>query len=324
MKRKLCLAVIAVVASAACNETIVNEPEVNTGLVKLDLSLPFGETRSQGTDDERKVNGFQVYVFDSEGILEAYDNVQASTVSIECTPGSKQIVAFVNAPEVKDVRTYEQLTSLSSDFADNGKDNFVMTGEITADVTESAQITIPVSRIASKIILGTVTNNLALEHLKSKRFYVSEMFVINVAGTTGYMYDKPIELWYNKMKMDEDSQVEDLVLKKSQDSFVIPLGETHTADYSFYAYPNATETDKSEAEWSPRYTRLVLKAYISNDLYYYPVSIPNLERNTAYLVNVTITRPGSDSPDSPVDLDTASVSVEVMDWADAEEINEKI
>lgn len=324
MKRKLCFAAIAVIALSACNETIVNEPEMDTGLVKLNLSLPFGETRSQGTDDERKVNGFQVYVFDSEGILEAYDNVQTSTVSIECTPGSKKIVAFVNAPEIKDVSTYEELTSLSSNLADNRRDNLVMTGEITADVTESAEITIPVSRIAAKIILGTVTNNLALEHLKTKRFYVSEIFLINVAGTTGYMNDRPIQLWYNKMNMDEGSLVEDLVLKKGQDSFIIPSGESYDADDTFYAYPNPTEIDTSDEGWSPRYTRLVLKAYISNDLYYYPISIPDLERNTAYLVNVTITRPGSDSPDSPVDLDTASVSVEVLDWTDAEEINEKI
>ena len=94
MKRKLYLAAFAAVAFASCNEILVNEPENKSGLVTLDLSVPVGETKSEGTEDERKVTNLQVYVFDSQGVLEAYNNVKnATSASIQCTPGTKTAVA---------------------------------------------------------------------------------------------------------------------------------------------------------------------------------------------------------------------------------------
>ena len=55
MKRKLYLAAFAAVAFASCNEILVNEPENKSGLVTLDLSVPVGETKSEGTEDERRL-----------------------------------------------------------------------------------------------------------------------------------------------------------------------------------------------------------------------------------------------------------------------------
>jgi hypothetical protein len=68
----------------------------------------------------------------------------------------------------------------------------------------------------------------------------------------------------------------------------------------------------------------VLEARIGQDRYYYPVSIPDVERNTAYEVHLTVTRPGSSSPDVPVDVEAVSVTVNVVDWTDADDINETI
>ena len=54
------------------------------------------------------------------------------------------------------------------------------------------------------------------------------------------------------------------------------------------------------------------------------MSIPNIERNTAYEIHLTVTRPGSSSPDALIDLEAASVSINIVDWVDTEDINEKI
>jgi hypothetical protein len=67
-----------------------------------------------------------------------------------------------------------------------------------------------------------------------------------------------------------------------------------------------------------------VEAWLGNDRYYYPVSIPNIERNTAYEIHLTVTRPGSSSPDALIDLEAASVSINIVDWVDTEDINEKI
>ena len=327
MRRKLYFAAIAAVALAACDEKVIEEPVTESGLIRLNLSVPLVETRSEGTDDERKVNDLQVYLFDGAGALEAYDKVAGSEVSLECTPGAKQLVAFVNAPEINDIQKYDELKQKVSDLADNYRNSLVMAGEISKEVTESGDITIPVSRIAAKITLGTVTNAMALEYLKDKNFTINEMYLVNVAGTTGYLADKPVEFWYNPTRLggsDDDHKVLRLATQVGMTSAKIEYGKTYQSGYSLYTYPNSTQTDNSDTEWSPRYTRLVLKAYLGNTLYYYPVSIPDIQRNTAYVVNVTITRPGSSSPDIPVDLEAASVNISIADWADGDEINEKI
>lgn len=327
MNRKLYFAAIAAVALSACAEKVVDEPVKESELIRLNLSVPLVETRSTGTEDERKINNLQVYLFDSEGVLEAYNSVSGAQASLECTPGSKQFLALVNAPEIKDIQKYDDMKQKVSNLADNQRNSLVMVGEKTSNITESADISIPVSRIAAKITLGSVTNKMALEYLKEKNFSVSEIFMINMAGTTGYLEDKPVEFWYNPAKVggsDKDHKVLRLANHVDFKSTNIEYGNTYQSGFSFYAYPNDTETDNSDTVWSPRYTRLVLKAYLGNTLYYYPVSIPDIQRNTAYVVNVTITRPGSTSPDIPVDLEAASVSITVADWTDGSEINEKI
>ena len=67
MKRKLYLAALAAVAFASCNEPVVSEPENPQGLVKLDLSLSSGETKSVGTNDENRISSVQIFVFDESG-----------------------------------------------------------------------------------------------------------------------------------------------------------------------------------------------------------------------------------------------------------------
>ena len=101
MKRKLYFAAVAAVALSACDDPMVNVPEIDSGLVKLNLSVPLAETRSEGTENEKKVNNLQIYVFDAEDILESYSKVNAAATSVECTPGTKKIVALVNSPEIK-------------------------------------------------------------------------------------------------------------------------------------------------------------------------------------------------------------------------------
>ncbi len=333
MKRKLYLAAFAAVAFASCNEIIVNEPEKMSGLVTLDLSVPVGETKSEGTEDERRVNNLQVYLFDSEGTLEAYNNVKNTTdASVQCTPGTKTVVAIVNAPEMKDISTYDDLKGRTSMLKDNYTYNFVMVGELPVEVTGPADVTIPVSRIAAKIILGSIKNEMALEYLKDQGLTIVDMFLINVAGSTGYMEDKTPELWYNEMKHGSSTNgscadVLNFIKRLSSDQNAIKWGETFSAEQAFYAYPNSTETDSTAPEWCPRYTRLVVVARIGSDAasrYYYPISIPDIDRNTAYKIDLTITRPGSDSPDHPVDLEAASVEVNVVDWIDADDIEETI
>lgn len=334
MKRKLYFAAIAAVACAACNEPVVGEVENTSGLVKLNFSLSDGHTKSVGTDNENMIHNLQVYVFDDKGVIEAYrcekyvnqTILSSASTSVECTPGSKSIAAVVNAPEMPDVKSFDDLNGRTSYFSDNQKVKFQMTGVVTKNVTSATDVTIPVSRIAAKITIGSVTNKMAVDYYKGLSFSIVDMYMLNVAGSTGFLEDKEPELWYNMMKRMDTGSLCFMLERNDSTPINVKNPETVslTQEHAYYVYPNGTKTDTSDPEWSPRYTRFVLEARLGNELYYYPVSIPDVERNTAYEIHLTVTRPGSSSPDIPVDVETASVSVNVVDWIDADDINETI
>ena len=335
MKRKLYLAAVAAVAFAACNDPVLNESENLQGCVKLDLSLSSGETKSVGTNDENRISNVQIFVFDDSGSIEAYKQekytnqtvLSSAKTFIDCVPGSKKIVAVVNAPEMSDVKSYDDLNAKTSFLADNGTRNFQMIGETDLDVVAATEITIPVSRIAAKITIASITNNMSLDYYKEMSFSITNIFMLNVAGSTGYLEDKEPENWYNMMRWEDNGSLRYMLDRNNSTPITVNYSEsvTLTQEQEHAYYPNSTETDSSDQEtWCPRYTRLVLEARLGSEVYYYPVSIPNIERNTAYEVHLTVTRPGSLLPDVPVDVVAVSITVNVVEWNDAAKINETI
>lgn len=331
------MAAVAAVAFAACNEPVVSEHDTPKGLVKLGLSLSSGETKSAGTNDENKISDVQIFVFDDSGDIEAYKLekytnqavVFSAKTFVDCTPGTKKIVAVVNAPEMSDVKSYDELSGKTSFLSENGTKKLQMIGEAELEVVAATEITIPVSRIAAKITIASIKNDMALDYYKGMSFSITNIFMLNVVGSTGYLEDKEPESWYNMMKREDNGTLRFLLDRNSSTPINVNYSETVTftqdQEHAYYVYPNSTETDSSDQEkWCPRYTRMVLEARLGNDLYYYPVSIPNIERNTAYEVHLTVTRPGSSLPDVPVDVVAVSITVNVVDWNDGAKINETI
>jgi hypothetical protein len=337
MKRKLYLAAVAAVAFAACTEPVINYPETTEGCVKLGLSFSSSETKAVGTSDENRISNVQVFVFDDGGDIEAYKQekytnqtvLSSAKTFVDCTPGSKKIVVVANAPELSDVTSYDDLNGKTSFLADNGTRNFQMIGETDLEVVAATEITIPISRIAAKIKIASITNNMSLDYYKDMSFSITNIFMLNVVGTTGYLGDKTPESWYNMMQREDNGSLRYMLDRNNSTPITVNYSETVTftqdQEHAYYVYPNSTETDSSDQEnWCPRYTRMVLEARLGSEIYYYPVSIPGIERNTAYEVHLTVTRPGSSLPDVPVDVVAVSITVNVVDWNDGAMVNETI
>lgn len=99
---------------------------------------------------------------------------------------------------------------------------------------------------------------------------------------------------------------------------------TYSVKHHFYGYPNPVATDANAGSWTPRKTRLVVEATLGGEVCYYPVTLDKMQRNTEYIINLTVTRLGSPDPDTPVTTGEASFTVEVKDWVDGGTINETI
>lgn len=326
MRTKLFFAAFAALALASCNEASVEAP-VTDEMVELEVNVPVAQTRLTGTPAaEDAVSNLQVFVFDhATGGLEAYGN-QDNTKSLKliCLPGDKDIVALVNAPSCASVSNLSGLDSMTSSLKDNAAGKLVMSGRTRKTLSANDKsATIDVSRIAAKVTLLSVKNNMALKVNQDKEFVVTGVYLINVAGDRKYLSDSEpaLDKWYHKMKYESANTLSFLY---DAPEASVKYGATYSSQHHFYCYPNHTSADANEGAWTPRKTRLVVEATLGGETCYYPVTLADVAQNTAYTVTLTVTRPGSPSPDIPVSTEEATFTINVKDWVDGADYTETI
>ena len=311
-------AVAAVFGTISCKKD--NVPSMNQGnanvpvdgeRTELTVGIATGMTKSTTitADDEVKVNNLQVFVFRGDA-LDAYgvaDN--ASTVTVSCTKGNREVYAVVNAPDLKDIATKTDLLAAKSALSDNDESNFVMIGKTNADLPSELPVNVEVDRIVSKVVLKTVNRAFTSAALAALNFSIDEIFITNVAGDVNYgLTNNPVD-WYNKM----DYTSELAMFTHDAPAASVINAEAYSTQHTFYSYPNKA-ADSDATSWSPRRTRLVLKTTLGTDTYYYPVTLPELENNKSYELELTITRPGSDNADMPVSFEDCAFSISVKPW----------
>ena len=312
-------AVAAVFGTMSCKKD--NVPSMNHGnanvpvdgeRTELTVGIATGMTKSTTitAEDEVKVNNLQVFVFRGDA-LDAYgvaDN--ASTVTVSCTKGNREVYAVVNAPDLKDIATKTDLLAAKSALSDNDESNFVMIGKTNADLPSKLPVNVEVDRIVSKVVLKTVNRAFTSAALAALNFSIDEIFITNVAGDVNYgLTDNPLE-WYNKM----DYNSEMAMFTHDAPAASVVNEEAYSTQHTFYCYPNKA-ADSDATSWSPRRTRLVLKTTLGTDTYYYPVTLPELENNKSYELELTITRPGSDNADMPVSFEDCAFEITVKPWS---------
>ena len=321
MKKIYFAAFLSMSAVAACDVAEESDLSVDEEKVCLGVSLPSDVTKVTGTSSEGAVNDLQVFVFDDSGNLESYGHSASSALTLECYPGTKDIVALVNAPSLSGLSKYSELIQKTSVLSDNAVSSLVMEGKTNVKVSSSTTVTVPVSRLAAKVTLTKIVNAMELEYHRKMTFALTSVYMINVAGDKKYLTDSAPSQWYNKMKYEAGSPS---FLWQTLNGKVLGYNGSYDEESYFYCYPNHTADDYNDGAWQPRHTRLVVEATLGGTTYYYPVTLPEVDQNTAYEISLTVTRPGSDSPDKPVDSHSAEFTVKVVDWIDGADIDEVI
>jgi hypothetical protein len=308
-----------------------------TGILHVTVGTE-GATKASLTGlDEKAVRSLQVFVFNAEsGKRETDKFVSGNSLTITAPVGNKHVWAIVNHSRFADMPTETDLKNTVTDLSDNydatNGINLIMAGEKDVEVTRSSiQVSVNVTRLASRIVLTKVTRQFADTYLSGCTFTIKDMYLKNVAGHTNFSLNKKNNntdwdiidptLWYNKMR-DENT------------SAVIPLLCDHDLNISceegvakeikrvWYTYPNPTSDDNNGATWSARHTRLVIHAEVtgygnSAIQSYYTFTLPVLKRNCSYEISdITFTMLGknNDDDDSVTDTGTASITLNVVDW----------
>lgn len=323
MKKKLYFAAFAALALVSCNEKMV-EPTVGEEFVEFEVSVPDAATKLTGAPaGEVSISNLQVFVFEkTTGELEAYGSQNANNIRLTCLPGLKDVVALVNAPSLSGISDLDDLKSRTSYLSDNAKGRLVMSGiaEKNLSATDNA-VTVEVARIPAKVTLMSVTNAMDLEVNQKKEFVITKVYLTNVSGECRYFSDMAPELWYHKQGYDATNSQTFLY---DEPGVKIDHGKVYSTSHYFYCYPNPTTTDANAGEWSARKTRLVVEATLGGETYYYPITLDKIAKNSSYVITLTVTRPGSSSPDVPVTTSEATFSVSVKEWQSGGTTNARI
>lgn len=315
MKTTLNHALLCVLAASAflfsCNKFEASEPS-GPEEPKYNINVTLGgaaievETKTTGdastvATNEAKVNSLQVLVFRGD-FLDAYGTANASSVSVSCTAGTRTIYAVVNGPSLSSVTSLAALESTMVDLSANSASSFVMVGSKTETLPGTNSVTIPVSRMVSRIVLKKITRNFTAASLQGLTFKVDSIYVVNAAGNFNYKLNGSPTKWYNENK----DKGELTALLRDAPGATIANNSSYSTPHYFYVMPNSAAS---------KTTRLVIVATLGTQKYYYPVNLPAMQYNKSYeITGVTIKRGGSDDPNTPVTSSDISFGISVNNW----------
>lgn len=332
MNKKIFYALMASVMLSACDEgkdAYEKYPGVSEK-VSLEVVMSSSETTKAsgiGGDEEKAVQNYQVLVYDmSSRMLEVYNTPAstASSVTLECTAGQKEIVVLANAPDVSSAVSYDEFVKMRSNLSDNAVGSLVMEGSSPAEITSATNsVTVDIRRLAAKVVLEGINVNFENDAYDAKTFVLKNVYLTNVAADKTYLAEGAgPDSWYNKIVRTSFPNVDEMIFESLGD---VDITEGYTGKHHFYCYPNPHQEDTFSADvWSPRPTRLVVEAELGGVLYYYPVSLPVIEQNKRYYVTLNIVRPGATGPEEDMDRYAATFTIKIEEWKEPVIVTETI
>ena len=347
-------------ALSSCSKDITPESDAGaeTDLLtkgELVLNLDFPEAvatkavsaYTTAQSYETQVNSVQILVFASDGKIDKYLNAGTSTsgISVSTVSGTKTVWAVVNGPDLKSVGTLSELQgtaiTLGGNQSTTASTGFIMAGSNTCTVgSSSSSCSITVSRFVSRVALVSVTNSLPASY---GAMTVNCAYLTNVVGNQNLAGSASASTWYNRFgRADETPQVSSHIIdggtyKASCEALTYrgisasaSNGSSHTPStpYLFYGFPNGSTAAPGNfsTTFSAQRSVLVVKATVGGTAYYYPVVLDDAApaRNSSYTVALTITGPGSDDPNKPVQKGSMSASITVSPWSSGAVYDETI
>lgn len=321
MKKAITLAALAALMSVvACNKDASSHSPVNAqegSPIRLVVGVEgSGATKATGITSndsatEAKVNTLQVFVFNGDA-LDGYASVNgATTATVSCTSGSRDVYAVVNAPSLASVTSKAALLATVSNL-ENNVSNFQMIGHKTETLRHDGNVEVAVDRLAARVVIRGIKNSLE-NAAQAAAFKLVSVALTNVTGDVNYGLSADYEplVWKNRRGYEATNSFGSFDYDAVNAN--IAANATNSDVHFFYSYPNRKNAivglETGETSYTGRRARLVIKAEIAGVLYNYPIELPALENNKSYEINlVNITRVGNldnghHDPDDPDDDD---------------------
>jgi hypothetical protein len=315
---------------AAC-EQIPAAPERTSPRKEVTFVVEPALFRSDDNSGEEVVRSLDVLVFRSaDGIIDAYSRLDAPeggalrSISADVSVGTALdwwVVA--NAPEgaLSSIVLEESFLEETTLLSDGSTDHLVMHGSGSLPCPQAESVAVSLDRYCCKVTLGEVSVDWD-DAFALGSVLLGRVALINVVGSVPYSgVPTAGDPWHNRMGPDgcESAVIRDLTVK-DWGGVALSRGIALGVASSLYCMPNplsAEEDALTEADWSPRCTRLVVELLIGGVPNWYPVTLPGMRGNTHYLINrLTVRGPGADAPDRPVVRTGLDYTVSVTPWED--------
>ena len=322
-----------ILLSAAVSCSVIPGPEYG-GRVTLKVGIRPGtgtKATVEGSAAENTVTSLQVFIFKKAGDEFVYESSamgSGSSLTVSVTDGEKRILALVNEQtDYTSVTTENGVLALGNMLSDNTPSGFLMSGAAGYDVSPTRNsVSIPVSRVASRIHLKKITNSLGAG-LGDKDVKLKRVYLTGAASMSDYSGKDDGDSFYATKAIgalldkdgaavgDDEKQKVNALLYDGSGSGIIPRGGGTDADIFLYTYPNNGETVR---------THMVAELEIDGRNYTYPVELETIGRNCTYEINeLNIKSLGNhsngddiidDGEDDPIVSETATFGIEVQPW----------
>ena len=345
MKRIILFAACACFCAGACQTNLDPVPETGTGSLFIAVAQGGASATKSVTDTEGKedyLKDVQVFIFQTDGKLyhrEVFPENTATRSLSGVKAGYYQLVAVANAPALTAIETRSELEQQAIALSLNQPDvGFVMYGAtdnsvmVNGNSDTPASVTIELKRHVSRVRLTTVQNKLPADCGALK---VESVFLENGLGSwtllasadpTSYVNYAGRKTGKNTSTDETDFIVEAADAECAALTFRAPartvtrnLTTPETFNLPFYCYPNrlaSTADHFAGATDDVVCARLVLRVSYGTpaESWYYPVTLPSMERNTSYDVSFVISGPGSKDPNQRVSNGNLEVEVTIKAW----------
>ncbi len=309
-----------------------------------DIRLTFNISDSHDTKsvydigslgEDGQINSLILLVYNNDrssskyGYLETSRHLTVSdlsNVSFKTTLGSKIIYAVSNIDTISmtQAQTLDGFREITTSISTETFGRFKMIGNVNYEVGADVTKNIVLTRLVARIQINSIGVNFDGSWCDGKTLSDIKIYLINVRDRV-YMYSGASagssffnHKGYNAYQSGS-CLLSDIIYEGNVGS--IQDNSSHSAAHVFHCYEN---TIGSESD-NDRFTRLVIEGKIDGTAYYYPISINQnsfgstsyplgVEANKWYKMDVTILRPGTDSPDVTLDKGTVTVSISTVNW----------
>lgn len=320
------LAVLSLFVSSCSDKAIVVEEE-REPRVPVAVEAYFGATKAGVADDA--VQTLDVLAFRQDnGALDASVRTAGRTATFSVTANRRMdwyVIANAPAGSLNGLATKDAFLAASTRFRDNAGGAFLMEGHGSAVFTkEVSTINVKLDRYACKVSVDSIDPSFMATGIGQNSVTYVRAFLLNVCGEEPWSRTESADgEWFNRQAFDESLGGGLRSALESRHDRAVTSPEAFGVNDVLYCYPNPTDngkTSKTNPEWCPRNTRLVLEFLIGGVPNYYPVTLPAMKSGNWYhLTKVTLIGQGTSDPDIPVTRTAITYTLTVSEWVSDEE-----